>query len=123
VLPVAAPTGTVLDQVIAVMALVVALLLVYTDYVIVFENLNFIPAMRRSARLLARRWPPVLIIFVILQLVDLGLYRLYSLYYEGESSFFVLIPVTEILVQSFISLVVDLLLIFLYEQVRRTSPS
>jgi hypothetical protein len=123
VLPLAAPTGTILDQVIAVATLVIALLLVYTDYVIVFEGLAFVPAMRRSARLLARRWPPVLLIFVILQLVDIGLYRLYGLYYDGENGFFVLIPVTEILVQSFLSLVVDLILIFLYEHVRRTSPS
>jgi hypothetical protein len=123
VLPLAAPTGTALDQIVAFAALVVALLVVYADYVIVFENLAFIPAMRRSVRLLARRWPPVLLIFVILQLVDLGLYRLFQLYYEGDSGFFVLIPVTQILVQSFISLVVDLVFIFLYEQVRRTSPS
>ena len=71
ILPQAVPLGTAVEQVIQVAALVVALLLVYADYVIVFEGLSVIPALRRSVRLLSRRWPPVLLIFVILQLVVL----------------------------------------------------
>jgi hypothetical protein len=121
VLPLAAPSGTALEQVAVVAALVVALLLVYCDYVIVFENLAFLPAIRRSVRLLSRRWRPVLLIFVLLQLVALGLDRLYGLYYDGAEGVFLLVPLSEILVWSFIGLVIDLLLIFLYDQVRSTT--
>jgi len=122
ILPLAVPLGTAVDQVIQVAALVVALLLVYADYVIVFEGLSFLAALRRSVRLLSRRWPPVLVIFMILQLVALALNRLYGLYYERAEGVFLLVPLSEILVWSFISLVLDLLFIFLYEQVRN-SPS
>ena len=48
------------------------------------------PALRRSVRLLSRRWPPVLVIFVILQLVVLGLHRLYGLYYETPKGYLLL---------------------------------
>ena len=122
VLPLAAPFGTAVDQVTQVAALVIALLLVYADYAIVFEGLTFVPALLRSVRLLSRRWPPVLLIFVILQFVALGLNRLYGLYYEGAEGVSLLVPLSEILVWSFISLVLDLVFIFLYEHVRN-SPS
>lgn len=122
ILPLAVPLGAVVGQAVQVVALVVALLLVYADYVVVFEGLSFVPALRRSVRLLSRRWRPVLLIFVLLQLVALALNRLYSLYYEGAEGVFLLVPLSEILVWSFISLVLDLLFIFLYEQVRN-SPS
>jgi hypothetical protein len=122
VLPLAAPTGTVVDQAVLMVTLVIALLLVYTDYVIVFEGLAFVPAMRRSVRLVSRRWPPALLIFAALWLVTLGISHLYSLYYQGAEGVFLLVPFSEILVWSFISLVLDLLFIFLYEQVRNSVP-
>jgi hypothetical protein len=122
VLPLAAPFGTALGQVAQMAALVITLLLVYADYVIVFEGLTFLPALRRSVRLLSRRWPPVLLIFVVLYFVVLGLNRVYSLYYQGAEGVFLLVPLSEILVWSFVSLVLDLVFIFLYEQVRN-SPS
>ena len=122
VLPLAAPSGTAAAQVAQMAALAIALLLVYADYVIVFEGLTFVPALRRSVRLLSRRWPPVLLIFVILNFVVLGLNRVYSLYYQGAEGVFLLVPLSEILVWSFVGLVLDLVFIFLYEQVRN-SPS
>jgi hypothetical protein len=123
VMPLAAPAGSLLEQVALMAALVVALLIVFADYVIVFEGLAVPAALRRSVRLLARRWPTVLVIFVIVQLVQLGLIRLYDLYYNSASGVFVLLPLSQLLVQSFIVLVVDLVLIYLYEQIRRRSPS
>ena len=78
VLPLAAPSGTAVDQLVAVAGLAIGLLLVYADYVIVFEGLAFLPALRRSVRLLSKRWPPALAIFVILWLVAVGLSRLYG---------------------------------------------
>ena len=97
----------------------ISLFLIYADYVIVFEDVAFIPALRRSARLLVRRWPPALGIIVIWWLINLGLDTLYSHYYEGAQGVFLLVPLSEILVFSFFSLLFDLLLIFLYEHVRQ----
>jgi hypothetical protein len=121
VLPLAGPTGTAAEQVIAVVALAIALLCVYTDYAIVFEGLTLIPALRRSVALVFRRWRPVLVIFVILQFVVLGLNRLYGLYYDGAEGVFLLIPLSEVLVWSAVTLIVDVVLIFLYEQVRNSN--
>ena len=73
--------------------------------------------------MLVRRWPAVLLVFVFVQLVLLGLSRLYEFYYDGTSEVFVLLPLSHVLVQSFVVLFVDLVLIFLYEQIRRRSPS
>jgi hypothetical protein len=120
VLPMALSSGGALAQLATVVALVVGLLLVYADYVIVFEDMAFLPAIRRSVRLLARRWPPALLIFVVIWLVVVGLDRLYSLYYQGAEGVFLLVPLSEILVWSFIGLVTDLLFIFLYEQARNS---
>jgi hypothetical protein len=123
VMPLATPTDSVLEQLAAMVALVVALLVVFTDYVIVYENQPVPGALRRGVRLLARRWPLVLVIFVVVQLVMTGLSRLYRLYYEGTSEIFILLPLSQILIEALVLLFVDLVLIFLYEQIRRTLPS
>ena len=120
VLPLTAPSGSALEQLVGWAALVVNLFVVYADYVIVFEGLNVLPAIRRSVRLLMRRWPPVLLIFVVLWLIARGLSELYSRYYAGAAGVSILVPLSEILVWSFISLLFDLLLIFLYDHVRNS---
>ena len=118
VLPLTATSGSALEQSAAWAALLVNLFVVYTDYVIVFEGLNFLPALRRSVRLLMRRWRPVLLIFVVLWLMAQGLGGLYGRYYASAEGVSILVPLSEILVWSFISLLFDLLLIFLYDHVR-----
>jgi hypothetical protein len=120
VLPLTAPSATALSQLVAWMALVVNLFLVYADYVIVFEGLAVLPALRRSARLLSRRWAPALLIFAILWLVAIGLNTLYGRYYNGAEGVSLLVPLSEILVWSFINLLLDLVFISLYEHVRNT---
>ena len=119
VIPLAISAGSVLDQLIALAALVVAVLIVFADYVIVFEGLAFLPAIRRSIQLLGRRWASVILIFVVLQLVYSGLFRLYDLYYGRATGVFILLPLSKILLTSLITLFVDLVLIALYEQIRR----
>ncbi|MFH0917164.1 MAG: hypothetical protein V1912_12065 [bacterium] len=122
VMPMAIPASTVLEQLVAVVALVVAVLIVFADYAIVFEGRTFLPALRRSVQLLSRRWVTVVVIFVVLQLVYLGLHRLYDLYYQKATGVFILLPLSQILVEALIVLFVDLVLIFLYEQIRRQGP-
>lgn len=118
-LPFAVPAGSAFRTVVAWIALVVNLFLIYTDYVIVFEGITFIPAIRRSARLLARRWQPALAIFVVWWIVSLSLDTLYGRYYETAEGVFLLIPLSQVLVFSFFSLLFDLLFVFLYEHVRQ----
>jgi hypothetical protein len=121
--PLTIPANTILEELVAVAVLVVGILIVFADYVIVFEGLAFLPSLGRSVRLLGSRWPIVLVIFVVLQLMYLGLHRLYDPYYQKATKVFILLPLSEILVQSFIVLFADLVLIFLYEQIRRQSPA
>jgi hypothetical protein len=121
VVPLAAPTEGVVAQLVLMLALVVSVLMIFADYVIVYEDSAFIPALRRGVRLLAHRWVTVLLIFVILQLLYFGLYKVYGLYYQGTGEVFILLPISQILVESFIVLLADLILIFLYEDIRRTA--
>jgi hypothetical protein len=123
VIPLAVPLNGAVAQLVAIVVQVLAILVVFADYVIVFEDLPLLPALRRSLHLLVRRWGTVLVIFVVLQLLYLGLYALYSLYYQGTGEVFILLPISQILVESFIGLFADLVLIFLYEEIRRQSPA
>lgn len=122
VVPLTAPVEGIVGQVVPMLALAVAILVVFTDYVIVYESMAVLPALRRSVRLLSRRWLAVLLLVVVIQLIYWGIYALYDLYYEGTGEVFILLPVSRILVDSVIVLLTDLLLIFLYEDIRRSGP-
>jgi hypothetical protein len=67
-----------------------------------------------------RRWPPVLVAFVIFLFVTTGLNLLYQHYYDGAAGVSLLVPLSQILVDSFIPMVLDIYLIFLYEHVRNS---
>jgi hypothetical protein len=118
IMPLATPGNTAGSELIAVTVLVVSILLVFADYVIVFEGLPFLSAIRRSIRLLVRRWGAVIVVFVLLHLVYLGLYRLYDLYYQNASGVSLILPLSQILVESLLVLAIDLVLISLYQQIR-----
>lgn len=117
--PLATLASSMLIQLVWGVMLVVAMLIVFADYVIVFEGVGFVTALRRSLRLVSRRWLAVVLIFIILQLVYFGLFSLYDRYYSTARGVFVLLPVSHILVQALLLLFVDMLLIYLYEDTRR----
>lgn len=121
--PLALPDGSAWQQVAYALVLVVGILLAFADYVIVFEELGVVPAVRRSVRLLRHAWAPVLGVFIVIYFVSAGLFALYRHYYEGQNTVFVVLPIAQILLNSFIALLVDLVLIFLYENIRRESPA
>ena len=121
VVPLTATLEGFAGQLLPMLALVVAILVIFTDYVIVYENLAVLTALRRSVRVLARRWVAVLIIFVFFQLVRWGFQALYELYYRGTGDVFILLPISRVLVDSIVVLLIDLMLIFLYEDTRRSS--
>lgn len=123
VLPLAAPGGSILEQIVAVAVLVVAILIAFVDYVIVFEEMALPAAVRRSVQLFGRRWITLVAIFVVIQLLYLGIYSLYDLYYQKATGLFILLPLSQILVEAFVVLCIDLVLIFLYEQIRPDSAS
>ena len=123
VLPLLVPADSFVEQLAAMVALVVAILIVFADYVVVFEDSAFLPALRRSVRLLRRSWVTVLVIFIVMQLVYSGMHRLYDLYYQGADGVSILLPLSQVLMESFVTLLLDLVFIFLYEQIRDHGPA
>lgn len=122
VVPMAGPEQGMVADLLQMFTWVVVLLLAFADYVIVYEERNFLSALRRSVQLFIHGWLSVLGIFVVVRLVFFGLHALYALYYDGTSEVFVLLPVSQLLVESVVVLFTDLVLIFLYEELRRRSP-
>ncbi len=123
VMPLALPAEGFIRELAYAVILVFGILVVFADYAIVFEDLPFLSALRRSVHLLARRWVTVLVIVIVVELVYLGVYSLYGIYYDGTGQVFALLPLSLKLVESFIVMFSDLVLIFLYEQLRRQRPA
>jgi hypothetical protein len=123
VAPLAAPTAGFLAELLSVALIVVLILVVFADYVIVFEDVGPITGLRRSLQLIGHRVTAVLLIVIILQLVLIAVESLYGLYYHAGAKVFFLVPVTRMLVETLIYLFANILLIFLYEEIRRQSPA
>lgn len=102
---------------------VIWLLLAFADYVIVYESAGVMTGLRRSLRLVGLRLGAVIAIFVVLNLVFFGITSLYALYFNGAARIFILLPLSRMLVESFVLLFANLVLVFLYEELRRHSPS
>ncbi|MBN1322307.1 MAG: hypothetical protein JXA87_15860 [Thermoleophilia bacterium] len=122
-LPLPVPDEGSLAQLALVVHLVIGILIVFADYLVVYEGLGFFSALRRSMQLCAHRWVTVVLVFAGIQLVWYGFDSLYRVFYEQSTRIFILLPVSRVLVESFIVLFVDLILIFLYEEIRRQSPA
>jgi hypothetical protein len=120
-LPQVLPRNAILVQAVNFILFVVVVLIVFVDYVIVFEELPFIPALRRSVQLVRRRWVFVTLVVLVVQLIYSGLNRLYDFYYSTAEGAFILLPVSQLLVGAFLVLVFDLIFIFVYQQLRRGS--
>lgn len=118
VFPLVSPAAGGIQILVLFVLLVVSIVIAFTDYIIVFEQVSLLTGLRRSFQLVARAWPAVVVIVVIYSLIGAGLHWLYGLYYNGNSAVFFLLPVSQVLIEAFLVLFVDLLLIFLYERVR-----
>lgn len=123
VLPLIVPVDGIWAQLTLVLVTVFALAVIFADFVIVFEDANPLRAVRRSLKLLALRFLVVVLIFLALQLIMLGVDSLYGLYYKDAGQVFILLPISRMLVESLVLLITNLVLIFLYEDIRRHSPS
>jgi hypothetical protein len=122
-LPLAVPAQTLLAQIISVALLMIVILVVFSDYVIVFEDAGPIHAVLRSFRLVRLRILPVVILVLAVQLLYGLIAWLYGFYYESGRGVFFLLPVSQLLVDVLVSLFAETLLVFLYEDLRRQSPA
>jgi hypothetical protein len=119
VLPLLAPKNAYVAELVNFVLYVVVILIVFADYVIVFEQRPFLRSLRRSLRLVGRRWVVVVLAVLVVQLAYYGVYRVYESSYAHAAGIFVLLPLSHILVQAFFTLIVDLVFIFLYQHLRR----
>ncbi len=118
VLPFAGAGHVIMGQFIAFVTLVVAILLAFADYVVVFEQVGFVKALRRSVLLVGQRWAAVVVVFIVLQLVYFGLHELYRYFYDTADGVLIALPIIQIILDAFVVLLFDLVLIFLYEHIR-----
>lgn len=123
VVPLTTSSTGLVAQLVPALTWIIGILVVFADYVIVYEDLTLVEALRRSLRLLKHRWPTVVLIVIAFQLLYTGIYSLYSMFYRDHANVFVLTPISQMLVEAFVGLLADLILIFLYEDIRRRSPA
>lgn len=113
----------VLGLVVTIVIVAISITVVFADYVIVFEDVGPIVAVRRSLRLVQLRFGAVIAIIVAVWLVYWLSMWGYGLYYEPGKKVFFLLPVSQMLVEALVSLFATILLVFLYEDLRRQSPA
>jgi hypothetical protein len=123
VAPLAAPEQALLAQMIYLLLLVLAIFVVFTDYVIVFEGVGPLRGVQRSLKLARLRIVPVIVLVIAIQLVYGVVAWLYGLYYESVHTGFTLLPISQVLVDTIIALFAQTLLVFLYEHLRSQSPA
>lgn len=117
--PIVFDPESVLFQGVLLMMLVVAILLVFADYAVVFEESLPLQAIRRSVGLLARSWPIVLFVFLAAQLAWTGLATVYDRYYEAGTPIFMLLPISQLLLGALLLTLLDVVFISLYAVLRR----
>jgi hypothetical protein len=97
---------------------VMAILLIFGDYACVFERVGPIGAIRSSIRLLKRAWPAAILVFVLATLLSMLVASIYGSYFEGAATVFPLLPVSQLLLEALLVVVIDTLLVSLYEYYR-----
>lgn len=110
---------SVVGQVVSLLLLPVAILLIFGDYIVVFERLGPVAAARRSLQLARRGWMVVIPIYLAALLMWTGAFALFDRYYETADGVFPLFVVSQLLVEALIALILDLVLIYTYDYLRR----
>ncbi|HZK49748.1 MAG TPA: hypothetical protein VFD74_09150 [Thermoleophilia bacterium] len=106
-------------QALSLAVLPLAILLVFGDYALVFESLSPIAAAKRSIKLLRRGWMMVIPIYLVALLLWSGSFALFDRYYQSADGVFPLFVVSQLLVEALITLLLDVVLIFTYDHLRR----
>jgi len=107
-------------QALSLLVLPIAVLLIFGDYALVFEKLSPPAAAKRSVQLLGRGWMVVIPIYLAALLLWSGSFALFDRYYQTADGVFPLFVISQLLVEALITLVLDVVLIFTYDHLRRT---
>jgi hypothetical protein len=99
--------------------IVFGVLLVFSDYVVVFEGVNPLRAMRRSIQLVNRSWPLTLGLVWLSLLLSFSLATIYNRYFQDGNRIFVLLPVSEMLLGALLTTAFDVVFISLYAHLKR----
>lgn len=123
VAPLAVLATDVLGLVVTIVIVAIGVTVVFADYVIVFEDVGLIAAVRRSLRLVQLRVGSVIAVIVAVWAVYWLIMWGYGSYYKPGEKVFFLLPVSQVLVEALVSLFATILLVFLYEDLRKQSPA
>jgi hypothetical protein len=110
---------SIVAQVVSFILLFVAIVLIFGDYVVVFERLRPVAAARRSAQLARRGWMIVIPIYLGALLLWSGTFWLFDRYYQSAEGVFPLFVLAQLLVEALIALILDVVLIYTYDYLRR----
>jgi hypothetical protein len=114
-----ADDGSLWASIIYLVFLVVAALLMFADYVVVFEERGPMDAALRSASLVRRGWMAAVGIFLLGNLILSSVALVYADYYEGSERVFLLFPFTEILINALLFVFFDVFLLYIYRYLAR----
>lgn len=117
--PYSLSSESVAGQILSVLILPIAVLLIFGDYALVFEKLSPLAAARRSIQLLRRGWMTVIPIYFVALLLWSGSFALFDRYYQSADGVFPLFVLSQLLVEALITLLLDVVLIFTYDHLRR----
>lgn len=106
-------------QILGSALLVVAVLLVFADYALVFERLGPIQAMRRSVQLLRHGWHIAIIIYLVVYLLWAAMFAAFGYVYDNATSVFPLFLLSQLIIEALALVVVDVVLIFTFDYLRR----
>jgi hypothetical protein len=112
---------SIVAQVVSFILLFVAIALIFGDYIVVFERVGPVAAARESARLARRGWMVVIPIYLGALLLWSGTFWIFDRYYKGADGVFPLFVVSQLLVEALIALILDVVLIYTYDHLRRLS--
>jgi hypothetical protein len=118
-LPVSVDPGSSASKALPLVILPVAVLIIFADYALVFESLDPITAIRRSIRLLRRGWNVAIVISLAAWLLGIGAFSLFNAYYANATAIFPLFVASQLLVEALITTILDVVLIFTYDHLRR----
>lgn len=118
VVPYSLPAGSTAFNAAGIAVIPVSLLFIFGDYAAVFEGLGPWAAIKRSVSLLRRAWLPAIFLFLLALVLWSFLAELYGRYYDGGAQLFILLPLSQLLVEAIITTLQDVFLIATYERHR-----
>ena len=118
VLPYSLPAGSAAFNAAGIAVIPASLLFIFGDYAVVFDDLGPWGAVKRSLALLRRAWLPAIAFYLLALVLWSLLAELYGRYYDGGAQLFVLLPLSQLLVEAIITTLLDVFLIMTYERYR-----